>query len=390
MLDDIVKKILLVFLAALPTTLHAQDSLPQLLKQITDVPSPPGYEEPMRKFMTEKMHPYADSIQYDGLGSVIARQGNTGPRIMIDAHMDELGGMIRHVRPDGFITMQMLGWWLPQALPDQRWMIYTSKGPVTALTALYDAHIAPHTAEDRQPQRQQLYLDVGARSASEASALGIEPGDPVAPVSDFVELPYGRYMAKAWDDRVGCAMILEAMRRLAKTAHPNQLFYAATIQEEGSDEMRGAQTSARIINPDIGIALEVDTPNDLPGNDPEASQTALGKGPAIMLYDFSEFPNRKLLAFVKATATELHIPLQYNFVQGFGDDAGAIKLNGTGVPVTTLLVPTMYTHTHNGIIDRKDFDQAVDLLVALLQKLDAATVEKIKSFNPDDDKPMGK
>lgn len=104
MLDDIVKKILLVFLAALPTTLLAQDSLPQLLKQITEVPSPPGYEEPMRKFMTEKMWPYADSIQYDGLGSVIARQGNTGPRIMIDAHMDELGGMIRHVRPDGFIT----------------------------------------------------------------------------------------------------------------------------------------------------------------------------------------------------------------------------------------------------------------------------------------------
>jgi putative aminopeptidase FrvX len=384
MLDGTVKNFLLVFLLALPAPLFAQDPVLQLLKQITDVPSPPGYEEPMRKFMTEKMRPYADSIQYDGLGSVIARQGNSGPRIMIDAHMDELGGMIRHVRTDGFITMQMLGWWLPQALPDQRWTIYTSKGPVTAVTALYDAHIAPHTEE--HGTQHQLYLDVGARSEKEAAALGIEPGDPVAPVSDFAELPYGRYMAKAWDDRIGCAMILEAMRRLAKKPHPNQLYYAATIQEEGSDEMRGAQTSARLINPDIGIALEVDTPNDLPGNDPEASLTSLGKGPAIMLYDFSEFPNRKLLALVKTIASDQHIPLQFNFVQGFGDDAGAIKLNGTGVPVTTLLVPTMYTHTHNGIIDRKDFDQAVDLLVAVLEKLDDTTVNKIKSFNPDDDK----
>jgi endoglucanase len=337
----------------------------------------------MRKFMTEKMRPYADSIQYDGLGSVIARQGSSGPRIMIDAHMDELGGMVRRVRPDGFMTMQMLGFWLPQALPDQRWTIYTSKGPVTAITALYDAHIAPRT-EDHGTH--QLYLDVGARSASEASALGIEPGDPVVPVSEFAELPYGRYLAKAWDDRVGCAMILEAMRRLAKKPHPNQLYYAATVQEEGSIEMRGAQTSARIINPDIGIALEVDTPNDIPGNDPESSQTSLGKGPAIMLYSFSELPNRKLLAFMKQTAAEQHVPLQFNFVPGFGDDAGAIKLNGIGVPVTTLLVPTMSTHTHNGIIDRKDFDQAVDLLVAVIEKLDSTTVEKIKSFNPDDDK----
>jgi endoglucanase len=331
--------------------------------------------------MAERMHPFADSITYDGLGSIIAQQGNSGPRIMLDAHMDELGGMVRRIRPDGFISMQMLGYWLSAALPDQRWMILGSKGPVLAVTDIWDAHIAPHDAQGH-PQQQELFLDTGARSAADVQALGISPGDPVAPVSDFAVLANNRYLGKAWDDRIGCAVMLEVMRRLAKTPHPNQVFYAATVQEEGSIEMRGAATSAHIINPDIGFSLEVGIPNDVPGPGPEAAQEVLGGGPGMMLYTFSELPNRNLVAHVKKIAADQHIPLQFDFVPGFGDDAGAIKLNKGGVPVTTVLVPARSTHAHNGIIDRTDFDRTVDLMVALIQSLDAATVARIKSFAP--------
>lgn len=359
--------------------LQAQDQVPELLKKLSEAPGPPGYEDPVRKLMVEYMRPLADKISFDGLGSVIAQQGSSGPRIMVDAHMDELGGMVRHIRSDGYVTMQMLGYWLDQALPDQRWTIIGSKGPVEGITALWDAHIAPH-AEGHQGQQRQMYIDVGARTAADVEALGISQGDPVVPVSPFVELANKRYLGKAWDDRIGCAVIVEAMRRLAHAAHSNQIFYAATVQEEGSIEMRGAQTSARIIDPDIGIALEVGIPNDLPGTEPDASLETLGGGPGMMLYDFSELPNRKLVDFVKQTASAEHIPLQFDFVQGFGDDAGAIKLNRNGVPVTTLLVPARYTHTHNGIIDRGDFDRTVELLVTLLQKLDAPAVARIKSF----------
>ena len=177
--------------------------------------------------------------------------------------------------------------------------------------------------------------------------------------------------------------MLEVARRLAKTPHPNQVFYAATVQEEGSIEMRGAQTSARIINPDIGFSLEVGIPNDVPGPGPDAAQEVLGGGPGMMLYTFSELPNRKLVAHVKEVAAAQRIRLQFDFVPGFGDDAGAIKLNNTGVPVTTILVPARSTHAHNGIIDRADFDRTVDLVVALIHSLDAATVARIKSFNPE-------
>jgi putative aminopeptidase FrvX len=362
----------------------ANDPLLHLMKQFTEAPGPPGAEGAVRKLFTESMKPYADKISYDGLGSVIAQQGSTGPRIMVDAHMDELGAIVRHIRPDGYITVQMLGYWLPQALGDQRWTIIGSKGPVLAVSELWDAHIAPHDA-GRPAQPTEYFFDTGARNAADVAALGISVGDPIVPVSEFAVLPNNRYLGKAWDDRVGCIAMVEAARRLAKQPHPNQIFYAATIQEEGSEEMRGAITSSHIINPDLGIALEVGVANDTPGNKPDASLETIGGGPGIMLYSFSEYPNRKLVKYVQEVAAEKQIPLQYDFVQGFGDDAGAIKLNGGGVPVTTLLVPTRSTHTHNGIIDRADFDRTVDLLVTLLQRLDAATVAKVKSFDPTDD-----
>jgi putative aminopeptidase FrvX len=357
----------------------AQDRVVDLMKQFTQAPGPPGAEGPVRKLFVESMKPYADKVMFDGLGSVIVQQGSSGPKIMVDAHMDELGGMIRHIRPDGYISVQMLGYWLEQALADQRWMVIGSKGPVLAVTELLDAHVAG----GRGTTPAEYFLDVGARNAADVTALGISPGDPMVPASDFAILPNQRYLAKAWDDRVGCIAMVEAIRRLHGQPHENQIFYTATIQEEGSIEMRGATTSAHIINPDLGIALEVGITNDTPGNRPEAALETLGGGPGIMMYSFSEYPNRNLVHFVQQVAADNHIPLQLDFVEGFGDDAGAIKLNGSGVPVTTLLVPTRSTHTHNGIIDRADFDRTVDLLVLLLQRLDGPTVARIKNFDSD-------
>jgi endoglucanase len=350
------------------------------MKEFTEAPAPPGAEGPVRKLYVERAKPFADKISYDGLGSVIAQLGNTGPRIMVDAHMDELGALVRTVRADGYLSMEMLGYWLNDALPDQRWVILGSKGPVLGVTELLDAHVAG----GQKMQPKEFFLDIGARNAEEVEALGISPGDPIAPVSTFAELPGKRYLGKAWDDRVGIIAMLEAMRRLKSEPHPNQIFFTATVQEEGSIEMRGATTSAHIIHPDLGIALEVGITNDTPGNRPDAAIETLGKGPGIMLYGFSEYPNRNLVKFLQQVAAENHIPLQYDFVQGFGDDAGAIKLNGAGVPVTTLLVPARSTHTHNSIIDRADFDRAVDLLVDVLKRLDGPTVARIRSFEASD------
>ena len=358
-----------------------QDGPERLLAELADAPGPSGYEEAVRKIMVRELTPLAGKVAYDGVGSVIAQQGSTGPRIMLDAHMDELGGMVRRVTPKGFLSMQMLGGWLDQALPDQRWIIIGRKGPVHAVTGIRDIHVVPADERTKVFPRDSLYLDVGARTAAEVEALGIGPGDPVVPDSPFVALPGGRYLGKAWDDRVGCAVVIEALRRLRATGHPNQLFVAATVQEEVG--LRGARTAADLVKPDIGIAIEGGITGDSPGRNPEETQAVLGGGPGLFLYDSSTLPNRRFVAMVGDVAAAKGIPLQKDLVQGYGDDSAAIQATAGGVPTINLVVPARYTHAHNGIIDRTDFDRTVDLVVALIQRLDASTVARLRSFAPE-------
>src|SRR5471032_3572155 len=169
--------VLTMLLAAAP--LGVQDRTIDLLRQLADAPGPPGFEEPIRKVMVDQMKPYAGSITYDGMGSIIATQGAQGPRIMVDAHMDELGGVVRRVTPRGLLTMQMLGGWLDQALVDQRWIIVGSTGPVRAVTGIRDVHVVPPEERTRVYSRDSLFLDVGATNEAEVAAMGIGPGDPV-------------------------------------------------------------------------------------------------------------------------------------------------------------------------------------------------------------------
>jgi endoglucanase len=271
--------------------------------------------------------------------------------------------------------------WLDQALPDQRWVIIGSKGPVKAVTGIRDIHVVPADERSKVYPRDSLYLDVGARTEAEVAALGIGPGDPVVPDAPFEVLAGGtRYLGKAWDDRVGCAVVIEALRRLRATGHPNQLFVAITVQEEIG--LRGARTAADLIKPDIGIAIEGGITGDTPGRNPEETQGKLGAGPGIFLYDSSTIPNRKMVALARDTARAKGIPLQTDLVQGYGDDSAAIQATNGGVPTVNLVVPARYTHAHNGIIDRADFDGMVDLVVAMIQRMDAKTVGDLRDFAP--------
>lgn len=365
---------------AAPALAAPGDRVERLLGELADAPGPPGFEEPVRAIVVRELAPLADRISYDGLGSVIAQHGKTGPRIMLDAHMDELGGMVRRVTPQGFMTMQMLGGWLDAALVGQRWTIIGAKGPVRAVTTIRDVHVTPQEERARPVTRGNIYLDVGARTAAEVAALGISPGDPVVPDAPFAALPGGRLLGKAWDDRVGIAVVIEALRRLKQEGHPNQIFVAATVQEETG--LRGAETAADVIKADIGIAIEGGVAGDQPGLNPDETQAVLGGGPGIFLYDSSAQPNRKLTALVAETAAAIKVPLQRDLVQGYGDDSAAIQKSNGGVPTVNLVVPARYTHAHNGIIDRADFDGMVDLVVALIKRLDAATVARLRDFSP--------
>lgn len=371
--------LLLLAISGQASAQPTSDRTTGLLRELANAPGPSGFEEDVRRIVVREVKPIADKVTFDGLGSVIAQQGTSGPRIMLDAHMDELGGVIRRVTDTGFLSMQMLGGWLDQALPDQRWIIIGRNGPVTAVTGIRDVHVVPADERTKVFPRDSLYLDVGARTPAEVAALGIGAGDPVVPDAPFAVLAGGnRYLGKAWDDRVGIAVVIEAMRQLRAQGHPNQLFVAATVQEEVG--LRGARTAADLIKPDIGIAIEGGITGDSPGRSPEETQAVLGKGPGIFLYDTSAIPSVKMVRLVADTADAIGVPLQRDLVQGYGDDSAAIQATAGGVPTVNLVVPARYTHAHNGIIDRSDFDRMVKLVVALVRRLDAGEVARIRDF----------
>ena len=277
--------------------------------------------------------------------------------------------------------MQMLGGWLDQALVDQRWIIIGSKGPVHAITGIRDIHVITPGERTAVASRDSVFLDIGAKNPAEVAAMGITPGDPVVPDSPFMALNGTKnYLGKGWDDRIGCAVLLEAMRRTATMPHANQLFYAATVQEEVG--LRGGRTAAQTIKPDIGIAIEGGITGDMPGARPEETQVKLGAGPGMFLYDSSTIANRKMVAYTRRTAAAKSLPLQADLVQGYGDDSAEMQMTNGGTPTINLVVPVRFTHSHNGIVNRQDFDQTVDLVVAMLLGMDQATVSHPPRLRP--------
>lgn len=342
----------------------------QLLKTLTEAHGIPGYEAPVRALVRETMNELGDLSQ-DKLGSVICIKTGTkkAPRVMLAGHMDEIGLMVKLITKEGYIKFLPLGGWFSQVLLGQRVIIKTHKGDVVGIIGAKPPHVLPPDERKKVVEVKDMFIDIGATSQEEVEETGVRQGDPVIPRADFVELAGGKtYMSKAFDDRIGIAMMVAALREFKKKNHPNTICGVATVQEEVG--LRGATTSVRAVDPDVAIVLEVDIAGDVPGITEDQSAVKLGKGPTMLIYDARMMPNLKLRDLVKDTADELEIPLQLSYVQGGATDGGAIHLHNTGVPTVVLGVPARHIHSDSSIIHRDDFDHAVKLLVALISKLD--------------------
>ncbi|MBI3667871.1 MAG: M42 family metallopeptidase [Acidobacteria bacterium] len=377
------KRILLcAFWAALLAPARELDRVERLLEELTNAPGPSGFEGPVRAVVRRELSPLASPLETDGLGSLIATlPGSSGaPRIMMAAHLDELGMLVKYVTPEGFVKFQTLGGWLDQGLINQRFVILTSKGAVEGVTGLKTPHIMAPEERTSLVKRDRIFIDVGAASRQDAEErLGIRPGDPIAPDSRFAVLNDGRvYLAKAWDDRVGLGVMIEVMRRLKASSPPNSVYAVATVQEEIG--LRGAHTSSYQVKPDIGISIEAGVAADYPGISRDEAQERLGGGPGIFLHDSSMLPNLKLRDFVVEVARQLKIPVQFEVLSGYGEDGAEMQRAYSGAPSINITVPVRYLHNHNGIIQRDDFDRAVELITGLIRRLDAATVRRLKSF----------
>lgn len=347
----------------------------EMMKELTEVPGVVGDESKARKVMEHHIKPFADEIHQDQLGSLIAvKKGNVqGPKIMITAHLDEVGFMVSDITDDGFIKFIPLGGWWSQVLLAQRVHITAKDRLITGVIGSKPPHILSNEERNKVVQIKDMFVDIGASSKEEALSFGVKPGDTIAPICPFTVMDNPKLlMAKAWDNRLGCAIVVEVLKRLQDKQHENILYGVATVQEEVG--IRGAKTAVNMINPDISFAIDVGIAGDVPGVTRNEARGVIGKGPQVVLYDSSMVPHKKLREFVVETAEELNLPFQYEALTAGGTDAGNTHLHGNGVPSLAFTIPTRYIHSHASIIHSDDFENTVELFVNLIEKLTSETV----------------
>jgi endoglucanase len=280
--------------------------------------------------------------------------------------------MVRSITKDGFIKFLPLGGWWGHVVLGQRLIIKTRQGDVLGVVGSKPPHELRDEDRKKVLEIKDMYIDVGAASDWDVhKKLDIRPGDPIVPISPFTVMANPNLLlAKAWDNRIGCAIASETMRALKSATLPNTLLCAATAQEEVG--LRGAVTLAHKSAPDVAFALDVGIAHDTPGTEGDEK---LGGGPLVVIYDATVIPNRRLLDLVIDTAKKLKIDLQFESVERGGTDAGRFHLNRDGVPSISMGVPARYIHSHVSIIDRRDFDETVKLLAAVVKRLDRKTVD---------------
>lgn len=350
-----------------------------MLKDLTDARAISGHEKEAREVMEKYITPVADEVETDHLGSLIAKKTGDaeGPKIMVAGHLDEVGFMVTRIDDNGFIYFQTIGGWWNQVMLAQRVTITTKESDITGVIGSKPPHILSPEARKKPVDIKDMFIDVGASSKAEAEEFGIEPGDSIVPYFEFTPLKNEKMLlAKAWDNRIGCAIAIEVLKQLQNEAHPNTVYGVGTVQEEVG--LRGAKTSAHFIQPDLAFGVDVGIAGDTPGISDKEADSKLGDGPQIILYDASMISHKGVRDFVVETAKEKDIPFQYSSMAGGGTDSGSIHLTANGVPALSITIATRYIHSHAAILHREDFENAVKLIVEVIKQVDQSTMETIR------------
>ncbi len=355
-----------------------------ILKRMIESFGPSGFERETARIIKEYMKTYADEITADKLGSLVfvAKGEAERPRILLAGHIDEVGFVVSGIdESTGFLSFNTLGRWWDQVLMSQRVIVRTEKGDLHGVIAAKPPHLLTEEERKKVVEGREMYIDIGVTSGKEAVEAGVKMGDPVVPWSPFSLIRDGKVaMGKAFDDRIGVFIMMEVIRGIKEHGikHPNAIYGAATVQEEVGT--RGAQTVAHLIDPDVGLVLEVDTSGDVPGIKLSEAPAKMGRGPSLVTYDSSMIPNQPLKEFVIKTAKEAGIPLQLSQTARAGTDAGRIHLNRAGCPSVVISIPTRHIHSHVGLLSMEDVENAVKLVIELVKKMDRKTMESFTAI----------
>ena len=328
--------------------------LKELTKKLTETYGPSGHEQAIRDLIREEIKGAVDEVRVDALGNLIARKKGAGatPRrkVMLAAHMDEIGVMVTYVDEKGFLRFASLGGVRPLTLIGHRCRF--ANGVIGAFG--YEKK----DASFNEVKMDRLFIDVGATSASDTQ-VGV--GDAAGFWRDFTDLG-NRMVSKAMDDRIGCVVLIETLKQLKKS--PHDVYFVFTVQEEVG--LRGAGTSAYGVQPDLAIAVDVTDTGDTPESNTMA--VALGKGPAIKVKDAGMLAHPAVKNLLVEAAKGAKIPYQFEVLVGGTTDATAMQTTREGVPAGVVSIPTRYLHTPSEMVDFNDVQNAVKLLVTVLSK----------------------
>lgn len=340
----------------------------QFFKQLSETVGVSGKEDAVRSLILDAIRDHVTSLRVDALGNITAIKKGKGrgrPRLMISAHMDEIGLMATGLDGDGLIRFTNIGGVDERILPGLRVKIGDESIPgVITWTPIHK------NRDQNAVALRSLRIDIGASSREDANGK-VKPGDRIAFDSYFAEIGTSMLRGKAFDDRVGCALLVDILKG---GPYPVDVLAAFTVQEEIG--LRGARVAAQILQPDAALALEGTTANDLPNPVAEADDTSsvnpachLGAGPVVTVMDRSMIAHPKLLAFIRGTADKHQIPHQIKTQLGGGTDAGAIHITHAGVPSGVISVPCRYIHSPTAYLNRVDYAQTLKLVQAILNDL---------------------
>jgi endoglucanase len=341
--------------------------LADTLEKLSNACGVAGREEEVRSLMKNFLKPYVDEVKEDKLGNIIGiKKGKkNAPKVMLAAHMDEIGLLVKIISKKGFIQFAKIGGIDDRILLAQKVIVYTEKGPLHGIIGSKPPHIQKEEERKRVLTCDELFIDIGAENQEQAKKMGVKIGDPVGFDIKFAKVGKNIVIGRAFDDRVGCAVMVEVMKRLEKTECT--VYAVGTVQEEVG--LRGATTAAFGIYPDVGIALDVTIAGDVPGVREVEAPIKLGKGPSIEIADMGLIAHPKVVRLLVDVAEENKIPYQLETGLPGSTDAARISLTREGVPSGVISIPTRYIHSPSSLLSLEDAEKTVKLTVAAIQKI---------------------
>lgn len=349
----------------------------ELLTKLSEVYGISGHEKNVRSIMKEEFLKYVteDNILYDKIGSICAKYGNGGVKFAISGHMDEVGMIVTSITNDGFIKFQTIGGWWSQVLSSQLVKVVTKDNKTyTGVIGSIPPHILSADDLKKPVDIDSLYIDLGANSKEEVLKMGINIGDMICPNTKVEVLANNDYlMGKAWDNRIGCAIILKVLELLKKDDFTKNTVYAmGTVQEELG--CRGAKTMGNIDDIDIAIALDVTIAKDVQGTD---GSNKMGAGPCILIYDSGLIGHTGLRDFALELSKKYNIPVQLDYLKKGRTDAAELSLLGNGALGMSLCLPSRYIHSHTSMISYNDYENTSKLIYSIIKEM---TMEKFKEL----------